>query len=322
MDQPRHVPVFSDRCVELLRGGPLGDGLIIDATLGLGGHAEALLDAAPHIRVLGIDRDADAIERASERLARFGTRFQALHATYDCLVDLDLAQLGVEGPIVGILMDLGVSSMQLDDVERGFSYSRTAPLDMRMDQRYGESAADLLGRLDVTEIARILRTWGEEKFASRIAQRIVQRREGGDPVQTTSDLSDLIREAIPAPARRSGGHPAKRTFQALRIAVNDELRILERTIPAALSALAVGGRIVVMSYQSLEDRVVKRAFTAGATTSAPPDLPIIPPEDTPYLRLLTRGAEQADEAQVATNPRSAPVRLRAAEKIREPRRLS
>ncbi len=213
-------------------------------------------------------------------------------------------------------MDLGVSSLQLDEADRGFAYSKDAPLDMRMDATNGQSAADLLATASEGELIRILRTYGEEKFAPRIARLIIRRRDDA-PITRTGELVDIIREAIPAPARRTGGNPAKRTFQALRVAVNDELTILERALPRALSSLRVGGRLVVESYQSLEDRIVKDVLRRGSTSAAPPGLPIIPDEMAPSLRLLTKGANKADQAEQDHNPRSASVRLRGAELIRE-----
>ncbi len=316
---PVHIPVLASRCVELLEPAITGtdDAVVIDATLGLGGHSELLLENFADLSVIGIDRDPRALEIARERLAKFSGRFTAVHATYDEIAGVAAAHAPTK--VVGVLMDLGVSSMQLDQADRGFAYSQEATLDMRMDQTTGRTAADLLAELPEAELRRILRVYGEEKFAHRIAAEIVARREDS-PVRTSTQLVEVLRECIPAPARRTGGNPAKRTFQALRIAVNDELEILTRAIPAAIDALAVGGRIVVMSYQSLEDRIVKRALTAAATSSAPPDFPVELPEHAPYLELLTRGAERASEKEVQENPRSAPVRLRAAKKIREQRK--
>lgn len=299
----RHIPVRARRCVELL--APAAEGVVIDATLGMGGHSELLLREYPAMRVVGIDRDPEAIALATERLAPFGERFRAVRTTYD-----DIAAASAT-PMNGILMDLGVSSLQLDEEERGFSYSADAPLDMRMDPTRGISAAELLATAPEQEIRTILYRYGEERFAPRIAGEIVRRRSTA-PVTRTSELADIVRQCVPAAARRTGGNPAKRTFQALRVAVNDELDILARAIPAALGALAPGGRIVVMSYQSLEDRIVKQAFARATTSSTPPDFPV--ELDTPDFRLLTRGAERADEPEIALNPRAASVRLRAAER--------
>lgn len=319
-----HVPVLLERCLDLL--APAFEGVenpvMIDATLGMGGHTEGALARFPQLRVVGIDRDPQAIALASERLATFGSRFRAFQGTYDQIDEVarrySLRSSGpAAGTVDGILMDLGVSSLQLDDASRGFSYARPAPIDMRMDQSAGRTAQDILDSASAGELTRILRVYGEERFASRIAGAIVREREAGRPVQDTASLAELVRASIPAATRRSGGHPAKRTFQALRIAVNAELEVLERAIPRALNAVRAGGHVVVESYQSLEDRIVKHAFQAGISVDIPHDLPVIPDNAGPYLRALTHGAELANEADIAANPRSAPVRLRAVERIRE-----
>ncbi len=310
----RHVPVLLQRCLDLL--GPAlqaPDAVMVDSTLGMGGHSEGVLAAFPHVRVVGLDRDPQALDLAGRRLAPYGDRFVAVHAVYD-EVHAVLDGLGI-GAVQGVLMDLGVSSLQLDEPERGFSYAQDAPLDMRMDPTTGPTAADVLNTYDERELARVLRTWGEERFAGRIARAVVRAR-ARRPLERTGELVDLVRDAIPAAARATGGHPAKRTFQALRIEVNGELDALARALPESVAVLAVGGRIVVEAYQSLEDRLVKRTFAAGATSSAPPDLPVEQPEHAPYLRLLTRGAEQAGDDEVAHNPRAQSVRLRAAERVR------
>ena len=324
----RHEPVLLERCLDLLApaiegaaGSAAAPGpaqpVMIDCTLGMGGHTEAALERFATLKVVGIDRDPEAIALASARLARFGDRFVAVQATYDAVSRVAHEHsVRAEGTVDAVLMDLGVSSLQLDEASRGFSYARPAPLDMRMDQGSGMTAQDLLEHADAAELTRILRTYGEERFASRIAAAIVRRRESGDPVTSTQDLAELVRQSVPAPARRSGGHPAKRTFQALRIAVNAELDVLERAVPRALNSLRVGGRLVVESYQSLEDRIVKRALRHGAVSRAPQDLPVVPEADRPYLELLTSGAEKADARELDHNPRSAPVRLRAAARIR------
>ena len=310
----RHVPVLLQRCLDLLAPALAAEGAVmVDSTLGMGGHTEGVLSAFPHVRVVGLDRDTQALELAGRRLARFGDRFTGVHAVYDEIRDV-LEDLGI-GAVQGVLMDLGVSSLQLDEVERGFSYAQDAPLDMRMDATRGITAADVLNTYDERDIARILRVYGEERFAPRIARNIVAARAEA-PLARTGELVDILRASIPAATRKTGGHPGKRTFQALRIEVNGELETLERAVPESIEALAVGGRIVVEAYQSLEDRIVKQAFAAGATTSAPPDLPVVPDTHQPYLRLVTRGAEEADEAELALNPRSASVRLRAAERLR------
>lgn len=310
----RHTPVLLQRCLDLLAPALSGPGAVmVDCTLGMGGHTEGVLRAFEHVRVVGIDRDPQALALATERLAAFGDRFTGVHAVYDEIEDV-LERLAIPA-VQGVLMDLGVSSLQLDEAERGFAYAHDAPLDMRMDPTTGPTAADVLNTYDERDIARVLRVYGEERYAARIARGVVRRRAQA-PLTRTSELVDLVRAGVPAATRRTGGHPAKRTFQALRIEVNGELAALERALPAAVEALAVGGRIVVESYQSLEDRLVKRALAAGATSSAPPDLPVEPATHAPYLRLLTRGAEEADEAELARNPRSQSVRLRAAERLR------
>lgn len=310
----RHVPVLLQRCVELLAPAAQHEGaVIVDATLGLGGHSEALLRACPNARLIGIDRDTDALRLAGERLAFAGDRFTARHAVYDELPDV-LRRAGASH-VDAILFDLGVSSMQIDDRDRGFSYMADAPLDMRMDQSAGPGAFEVVNEYAVADLERVIRRYGEERFARRIAERIVAARAAG-PITRTGELVDILREAVPMRSQRTGGHPAKRTFQALRIEVNAELVVWERAVAAAIDALAVGGRIVVLSYHSLEDRITKRALVAGATSTTPPGLPVELPEHAPFLRLLTRGAEEASAAEQLANPRSTSVRLRAAERIR------
>ena len=311
-----HVPVLLDRVLALLAPALVDrDSVLVDATLGLGGHAEALLAAHPQLTLVGLDRDPDALRRSGERLAAFTSRLHLVHAVYDELPSV-LHDLGLEH-VDGVLFDLGVSSMQLDQDERGFSYSRDAPLDMRMDQSSGRTAADVLNTYPVAELARILSQYGEERFALRVAQAIGRER-ATRPLSSTARLADLVRDAIPAATRRTGGHPAKRTFQALRIEVNRELDALEGALRAALEAITVGGRVVVLSYQSLEDRIVKTQFGALATDRTPPGLPVPLPAYRPQLRLLTRGAETASAAEIEANPRAASVRLRAAERLRVP----
>ncbi|MDQ5972804.1 MAG: rRNA (cytosine1402-N4)-methyltransferase [Actinomycetota bacterium] len=309
----RHVPVMRDRVIALLAPALQGAGaVLVDATLGLGGHAEHALASFPDLRLIGLDRDPEALRLSADRLAPFGERVTLVHAVYDELPEV-LAGLG-HRHVQGILFDLGVSSMQLDEADRGFAYSQDAPLDMRMDPTTGRTAAEILNTYSAADLARILRQYGEERFASRIAARVVAERST-QPFTTSARLVDLVREAIPAPARRTGGNPAKRTFQALRIEVNGELDALRDAIPSALEALAVGGRIVVMSYQSLEDRIVKRAMAVGAHPDVPAGLPVVPDSMKPWLRLVTRGAETASEAEVAENPRAASARVRAAERV-------
>jgi 16S rRNA (cytosine1402-N4)-methyltransferase len=309
-----HMPVLLSRVLQLL-APPLeiDPALMVDATLGLGGHSEALLDAHRDLTLIGLDRDDDALNRSARRLSRFGNRVHLVHAVYDELPDV-LDRLGYSD-VNGVLFDLGVSSMQLDQPERGFSYSVDAPLDMRMNPADEVTAQTVVNCYSVPELARVLREYGEERFALRIAQAIGRRREQS-PMTSTVELADLVRDAIPAATRRTGGHPAKRTFQALRIEVNGELAALEKALPAALAALTVGGRIVVLSYQSLEDRIVKRAFAELATDRTPLGLPVRLAAAGPQIRVLTRGAEPATDEEAAGNPRAASVRVRAAERVR------
>ena len=311
-----HIPVLLDRVVALVAPPLQEEGSVLfDATLGLGGHAEAVLTRCPRAHVIGVDRDTDALEQSRERLRPFAGRVTLVHAVYDEIPTV-LADLG--HPLVdGVLFDLGVSSMQLDVRERGFAYAEDAPLDMRMDASRQVTAADVVNTYSAADLARVLRSYGEERFARRIAESIVRERER-EPFRTSARLVELIRDAIPAPARRTGGHPAKRTFQALRIEVNEELTVLHRALPLAMAAIGVGGRVVVMSYHSLEDRLVKQAFTAATRSDLPPDLPFVPAGHEPRLRLLTRGAEVASEQEIEANPRAASVRLRAVERIRPP----
>ena len=312
---PQHVPVLLARTLELLEPAVQAPGaVVVDATLGLGGHSAALLERFDELRLVGLDRDPRALAVAAERLAPFGERATLVHAVYDELATV-LARLGI-ARVQGVLFDLGVSSMQLDEVARGFAYAQDAPLDMRMDQTRGTTAAEVVNTYPAARLAKVLKEYGDERFARRIAAAVVRER-AIEPFTGTARLAELVRSSIPAATRRTGGHPAKRTFQALRIEVNGELDALAAALPAAVDALAVAGRIVVMSYQSLEDRMVKRVLVAGATSTAPPDLPVVPDEYQPVLRLLTRGAETAGEDEVAANPRAASVRLRAAERLRD-----
>ncbi|MGB4137485.1 MAG: 16S rRNA (cytosine(1402)-N(4))-methyltransferase RsmH [Microbacterium sp.] len=306
-----HIPVLLERCIELLAPALDRDGaVLVDATLGMGGHAEAFLGRFPGIRLIGLDRDTDALRIAGERLAPFGDRVTLVHTVYD---EVGLHAQGADA----VLFDLGVSSLQLDEAERGFAYSKDAPLDMRMDQTRGATAAEVLATYSEGQLRRIFERYGEEKLAARYARFIVAARDDR-PLTRSGELVDLLIAATPAAAQRAG-HPAKRVFQALRIEVNSELSVLADAIPAAMEALAVGGRIAVMSYQSLEDRLVKQAFSAAAASTAPAGLPVELPEHAPRFRILTKGAEQASEEERTRNPRAIPVRLRAAEKIREAR---
>jgi len=309
---PTHVPVLRDRVLALLAPALARPAAVaVDATVGLGGHALALLEAHPDLRLVGIDRDPEALRLAGARLAAFSSRVSLHRAVYDQLPAV-LAAAGVSR-VDGVLFDLGVSSLQLDEARRGFAYAQDAPLDMRMDPAGGLTAEQVVNTYAVEDLTRVLRDYGEERFARRIAAAVVRAR----PVTSSARLAELVRDAIPAAARRTGGHPAKRTFQALRIEVNRELDALAAALPAAVDAVRVGGRVVVLSYHSLEDRIVKRAFAAGATDSSPPGLPVPLPSAAPILRVLTRGAEQPSAAEIADNPRAASARLRAAERIRE-----
>ncbi|MFT2711353.1 16S rRNA (cytosine(1402)-N(4))-methyltransferase RsmH [Clavibacter sp. Sh2036] len=308
-----HTPVLLERCLELLAPALQEEGaVLVDATLGMAGHSEAFLDALPGLRLVGLDRDPDALAIAGERLARFGDRVHLVHTVYDGIGSA-LDRLGI-GEVQGVFFDLGVSSLQLDRVERGFSYSQDAPLDMRMDGTAGLTAAQVVAEYDELELRRIFYDYGEEKLAPRYASRIVQAREV-EPITTSARLVEIIQQATPAAVQRAG-HPAKRVFQALRIEVNQELSVLARAMPAAVDRLAVGGRVVVESYQSLEDRIVKRELRARSMSTAPVGLPVELPEHRPELKLLVRGAELADQDEIARNPRAASVRLRAAERAR------
>ncbi|MGN7858998.1 16S rRNA (cytosine(1402)-N(4))-methyltransferase RsmH [Microbacterium sp. 22303] len=307
-----HTPVMLERCVELLAPALQHDGaVLVDATLGMGGHSEAFLERLPNIRLVGLDRDTDALRIAGERLARFGDRVTLVHTVYDAI------GTHAQGAS-GILFDLGVSSLQLDEAERGFAYAKDAPLDMRMDQSSGVTAAEVLATYSEGQLRRIFERYGEEKLAGRYARAIVQARQTA-PLERSGRLVEVLQDATPAAVARAG-HPAKRVFQALRIEVNRELNVLADAIPAAMDALVLGGRIVVMSYQSLEDRLVKQAFAAASASTAPAGLPVELPEHAPRFKTLTKGAELADEEERAANPRAIPVRLRAAERVRDDQR--
>ncbi len=314
--QPVHVPVLLERVTELLAPALAAEGaVLVDATLGLAGHSLALLEAHPGLRLVGLDRDPEARAEAARRIeaAGFSDRATLVPAVFDELPDV-LDRLGLT-EVQGVLFDLGVSSLQLDRPDRGFSYSADAPLDMRMDPDAPRTAADVVNTYSSGDLTRVLRVYGEERFASRIAAAITRERVR-EPFTRTGRLAELVRDAIPAATRRTGGHPAKRTFQALRIEVNDELGVLERALPAALDALAVGGRIAVITFHSLEDRIVKQTLAEGATDRTPPGMPVPLPELAPVLRLLTRGGEAPSEVETTTNPRAASARIRAAERIR------
>ncbi|HEX3005324.1 MAG TPA: 16S rRNA (cytosine(1402)-N(4))-methyltransferase RsmH [Angustibacter sp.] len=310
----RHEPVMLSRIVELLAPALAQPGsVLVDGTLGMGGHAEALLRACPDAELVGIDRDREALALAGERLEPFGERVHLVHAVYDELADV-LADLRLDA-VQAVLLDLGVSSLQLDEDDRGFAYRVDAPLDMRMDAGEPLTAAEVLNTYDVDDLTRILREYGEERYARRIAAAVARER-AREPFTTSARLVELVRANVPAATRREGGNPAKRTFQALRIEVNGELDALDRALPAAVAALAVGGRLAVLAYHSLEDRRVKQVLAAGARSSAPAGLPVELPEHAPYLQLLTRGAEVPSEQEIEDNSRAASARLRAATRIR------
>jgi 16S rRNA (cytosine1402-N4)-methyltransferase len=309
-----HIPVMLQRTIELIAPVAGPGAVVVDCTLGLGGHAEALLERFPDIRVVGIDTDPEALALASARLSRFAARFLPARAVFDT-ADEVLRAAGIGAP-AAYLFDLGVSSLQLDSDQRGFAYSRDTPLDMRMDPGGPLTAAEVVNRYSAEELAAVIFRYGEERHSRRIAAAVVRRRRQS-PLATTGELAAIVAGAVPAGPHRSG-HPAKRVFQALRIEVNDELGALRRALPAAVRRLAVGGRAVVLSYHSLEDRIVKQTFAGGTTPSAPPGLPVVLPEHRPFLAPLTRGAEKADAREQAANPRSRPVRLRAVAKTAEP----
>lgn len=310
-----HEPVMLSRTLELLAPALASDSaVLVDCTLGLGGHSEAFLNSFENLTVIGIDRDLLALELAGKRLEVFGSRVKYFHGTYEQIPEA-LSKFGFS-EASAILMDLGVSSMQIDSPDRGFAYSFDAPLDMRMDSSAGETAAELIATASEIELTRIFKEYGEERFAKKIATEIVSRR-ASTPIVSSKQLAGIISKIVPFIPGRSSGHPAKRVFQALRIAVNQELEILESAIPAAINALEIGGRLLVLAYHSLEDRIVKQAIVQAATSSAPIDMPFELPEHAPVLKLVIKGAEQATLQEIAANPRSASVRLRVAEKIRK-----
>ncbi len=314
----QHVPVALDRCIALLAPAiekaisEKKSAYVIDATLGLAGHTFELLTRYPELTVIGLDRDLAAIEIARTRTAEFGSRIIIVHAVYSEIEEV-LASLEIES-VDGILFDLGVSSMQLDVADRGFAYSQDAPLDMRMDQSRGISAFEVLMTYERNALIRVLRNYGDEKFAPRIVDRIIEARAVGT-LNSTKVLADLVKESIPAATRRTGGNPAKRTFQALRIEVNQELEILTKAIPAALSLLTIDGRLVVMSYQSLEDKIVKSAIAEVCKSGTPLGLPIDLPNSAAKYRLLVSGSESASDEEIEVNPRAQSMRLRAVERV-------
>ena len=307
-----HTPVMLERCVELLAPALEKPGaMLVDATLGMAGHAEAILRRFPELILVGLDRDLEALAIAEERLKPFHDRIHLVHTVYDSIPDA-LDGLGID-EVAGVLFDLGVSSLQIDRVERGFSYSKDAPLDMRMDSTSDLTAERILAEYSEHELRRIFQDYGEEKLSARYARAIVAERET-TPFVRSGRLVEVVTAATPVAIQR--GHPAKRVFQALRIEVNQELAALERAIPAALDAISVGGRIVVMAYQSLEDRIIKRLLAAASSSTAPAGLPVELPEHKPLFKLLIRGAELATDKEKAENSRATSVRLRAAERLR------
>ena len=314
MQDALHIPVALDRCIALLSPAiePCTNPVIVDATLGMGGHTKALLLKYPNLKVIGLDRDLSAIEVATSNLSDVSDRVVIVHAVYDELSTV-LSNLGIK-EVDGILFDLGVSSMQLDQADRGFAYSQEAPLDMRMDQSSGPSALDILNTYSYGELVRVIRNYGEEKFATKIADNVIKAREAGT-LKTTKDLAEIVKSSIPAPARRTGDNPAKRTFQALRIEVNQELAVLERAIPQAISAIRIGGRLVVMSYQSLEDKIVKKAFTEVIASHSPLGLPFDLPNSAASYKLVINGSESATDAEIEINARAQSMRLRALERV-------
>lgn len=318
-----HVPVMRDRMGELLRPAVEkfgSDAVIVDGTLGAGGHTEYFLNEFPSAAVIGIDRDAAALEQATQRLEGFADRFVPVRGRFDCLADElennahPVFERARTTGLAGAFFDLGVSSMQLDQEERGFAYRVDAPLDMRMDPSAGMTAADVLNTYSHGDLARVLKTYGDERFAGKIASAIVDERTK-EPFERSGRLVELLYNVIPAATRRTGGHPAKRTFQALRVEVNRELDALTNVIPMVADALGPGGRAVFMSYQSHEDKLVKRAFADMTESKTPVGLPTELPDMAPKFRLVTRGAEQASEAEIELNRRAASVRVRAVEKL-------
>ncbi len=306
--QPEHLPVMVEEVVEVFR--PVPEGLIVDATVGAGGHSAALLASRPDLSVIGLDRDEDALTMASAATARFGARVTLVHARFDTLADV-VRGLGHDH-VAGVLFDLGVSSMQLDRPERGFSYRGDGPIDMRMDRTEPFSAADVVNGYAFEPLAELIARYGGERFSARVARAIIAAR----PLSTTAELADVVRDAIPAAARRTGGHPARRTFQAIRMEVNAELAVIPRALDHALDLLVPGGRAAVLAYHSGEDRLVKQTFVTAATggCTCPPGLPCVCGAE-PDVRLLWRGVHKPSPAEVAGNRRAESARLRAVEKL-------
>jgi 16S rRNA (cytosine1402-N4)-methyltransferase len=306
----RHEPVMVDEVAELF--SPVPGGVLVDATVGGGGHARAVLESRSDLSLLGLDRDERALSASAARLAPYGDRVRLRRARFDELAT-ELAAMG-GADVSGVLFDLGVSSPQLDEADRGFSYRQPGPLDMRMDTRQARRAHDVVNGYDEERLVRVIRAHGDERFARRIARAIVAAR----PIEDTAQLADVVRDAIPAAARRRGGHPAKRTFQAIRIEVNDELDVLAPALDQAIDALATGGRCAVLTYHSGEDRIVKEAFrrATGEDRPAPAGLPVEPePAD---VRLVWRRARRPSAPEIARNPRAESARLRAVERVATP----
>jgi len=314
MQDALHIPVALDRCIALLSPAieSSTNPVIVDATLGMGGHSRALLLKYPQLKIIALDRDLSAIKVATTNLSDVSKRVIIVHAVYDELASV-LEKLGIS-EVDGILFDLGVSSMQLDQADRGFAYSQDAPLDMRMDQSSGPTALEILNTYTYGELVRVIRNYGEEKFATKIADNVIKAREAGT-LKTTKDLAEIVKNSIPAPARRTGGNPAKRTFQALRIEVNQELAVLERALPQAINAIRIGGRLVVMSYQSLEDKIVKKALSEVVASHSPLGLPFDLPNSAASYKLVINGSEGATFAEIEINARAQSMRLRALERV-------
>lgn len=316
---PEHVPVMRDEVVDLLapalqpETAATAEPVLVDGTLGLGGHAQALLTRCPQMRLVGLDRDPDALTVAAQRLRPFRHRIELIQARFDEM-DAVLSRRGVSH-VQAVLLDLGLSSLQIDNTARGFAYAVDAPLDMRMDPGQELTAAGVVATYSRSELNRVLHTLGEERFAGRIASGIVAAREK-QPIQTSAELVEVILTAIPVRARHdSSGHPAKRTFQALRIEVNQELESLRQALPDAMAAVAPAGRVAVLAYHSLEDRIVKQLLSAAARDRAPRDLPVVPVELRAEWRLLTAKPMWPSTNETQINPRASSARLRAAEKI-------
>jgi 16S rRNA (cytosine1402-N4)-methyltransferase len=307
-----HQPALVAEVVDFLAPALDTGGTLVDATLGRGGHARALLDAAERARLVGIDRDAVALEESRANLAEFSDRTRFVRGDFKEIASL-LERLG-DAEVRGVLFDLGVSSPQLDESERGFGYRAEGPLDMRMDLSQKLTAGDVVNDYPVEQLTSVIRRYGEERFASRIARAIERSR----PIETTTRLADVVKEAIPAATRRTGPHPARRTFQAIRIEVNGEITALEAALPTAVEVLEPGGRVAVISYHSLEDRIVKRYFNEEARgCTCPPEFPVCRCDAHARVRVLTRRPIRPPEAEIQHNPRASSAKLRVAERLEE-----